>query len=99
MSHFFEKRNFDTCTALLSKKNSCESQLLVTTDEFMQTFKSTQTQTDVVVLDISKAFDVVRYQRLLHKLDHYGIQITTLNWIQNFLTYRTQRVVVDGSSS
>ena len=98
MSHFFEKRNLDTCTALLSKKNSCESQLLVTTDEFMQIFKSKK-QTDVVVLDISKAFDVVRYQRLLHKLDHYGIKITTINWIQNFLTYKTQRVVVDGSSS
>ena len=44
------------------------------------------TQTDVVVLDFSKAFDVVPHQRLLHKLDHYGIRGTTLNWIQNFLT-------------
>ena len=32
-------------------------------------------------------------------LDHYGIRGTTLNWIQNFLTDRTQKVVVDGSSS
>ena len=38
---------------------------------------------DVVVLDFSKAFDVVPHQRLLHKLDHYGIRGTTLNWIQN----------------
>ena len=29
----------------------------------------------------------------------YGIRGTTLNWIQNFLTNRTQKVVVDGSSS
>ena len=58
-----------------------------------------KTQTDVVVLDFSKAFDVVPHQRLLHKLDHYGIRGTTLNWIQNFLTNRTQKVVVDGSSS
>ena len=53
-----------------------------------QNFES-KTQTDVVVLDFSKAFDVVPHQRLLHKLDHYGIRGTTLNWIQNFLTNRT----------
>ena len=79
-------------------KHSCESQLLITTDEFIQNFES-KTQTDVVVLDFSKAFDVVPHQRLLHKLDHYGIRGTTPNWIQNFLTNRTQKVVVDGSSS
>ena len=78
---------------------SCENQLLITTDEFIQNFEG-KTQTDVVVLDFSKAFDVVPHQRLLHKLDHYGIQGTTLNWIQNYLTIdRTQKVVVDGSSS
>ena len=64
----------------------------------MNLFKG-KTQTDVVVLDFSKAFDVVPHQRLLHKLDHYGIRGTTLNWIQNFLINRTQKVVVDGSSS
>ena len=71
---------------------------MITTDEFIQNFES-KTQTDVVVLDFSKAFDVVPHQRLLHKLDHYGIRGTTLNWIQNFLTTRAQKVVVDGSSS
>ena len=71
---------------------------MITTDEFIQNFES-KTQTDVVVLDFSKALDVVPHQRLLHKLDHYGIRGTTLNWIQNFLTNRTQKVVADGSSS
>ena len=71
---------------------------MITADECIQNFES-KTQTDVVVLDFSKAFDVVHHQRLLHKLDHRGIRGTTLNWIQNFLTNRTQKVVVDGSSS
>ena len=71
-------------------KHSCESQLLITTDEFIQNFES-KTQTDVVVLDFSKVFDVVHHQRLLHKLDHYGIQKTTLN-------NSTKKAVVDCSS-
>ena len=98
---FFEKQNFNTCTAWLPIKTLCVNQLLITTDEFIQNFE-TKTQTHVVVLDFSEAFDVVPNQSLLHKLDHYGIRRTTLkhvNWIQNFLTNRTQKVVVDGSSS
>ena len=71
---------------------------MITTDQFIQNFES-KTQTDVVVLDFSKAFDVVPHQCLLHKLDHYGIRGTILNWIQNFLTNITQKVVFDGSSS
>ena len=56
-------------------KNSCESQLILITT--IQNFEG-KTQIDVV-LDFSKAFDVVPHQRLLHKLDHYGIQRTKLN--------------------
>ena len=98
MSHFSENKMLTPVQHGFRSKHSCESQLLITTDEFIQNFES-KTQTDVVVLDFSKAFDVVPHQRLLHKLDHYGIRGTTLNWIQNFLTNRTQKVVVDGSSS
>ena len=98
MSHFSESKILTPVQHGFRLKHSCESQVLITTDEFIQNFES-KTQTDVVVLDFSKAFDVVPHQRLLHKLDHYGIGGTTLNWIQNFLTNRTQKVVVDGSSS
>ena len=58
-------------------------------NQFIQNFES-KTQTGVVVLDFSKAFDVVTHQRLLHKLDQHGIRGTTLNWIQHFLNNRTQ---------
>ena len=53
--------------------------------------------TDLILLDFSKASVVVPRKRFLHKLDHYGIMGPTLLWIQNFLTTRTQKVVVDGS--
>ena len=98
MSHFSKNTILTPVQHDFRSKHSCESQSLITTDNFIQNFDG-RTQTDVVVLDFSKAFDVVPHQRLSHKLDHYGIRGTTLNWMQNFLTNRTKKVVVDGSSS
>ena len=69
MSHFLENKILAPVQHGFRSKHSCESQLLITTDEFIQNFEG-KTQTDVVVLDFSKAFDVVPHQRLLHKHDH-----------------------------
>ena len=51
------------------------------------------------MLDFSKAFDTMLHQRLLHKLEFYGISGSTLNWIRSWITSRTQTVVVNGESS
>jgi len=56
-------------------------------------------QTDMVVLDFSKAFDLVPHQRLLKKLGHYGIRGSTHRWISSFLSSRTQQVIVEGATS
>lgn len=56
-------------------------------------------QTDLIILDFSKAFDKVPHQRLLGKLDHLGIRGHTYMWIKAFLEGRTQQVVVDGTKS
>ena len=39
------------------------------------------------------------HQRLLHKLNSYGIRSHTLNWINAFLTNRSHQVLVNGSHS
>ncbi len=54
---------------------------------------------DIAVLDFSKAFDTVPHNHLLTKLKQYGIAGTTLTWIREFLTNRTQRVLVEGHGS
>ena len=77
---------------------SCETQLIITCHDLAKSLDDRQ-QVDAVVLDFSKAFDRVPHQRLLLKLQHYGIRDSLLLWINNFLTKRAQRVVVDGESS
>ena len=52
-----------------------------------------------MILDFSKAFDTVPHDRLLSKLDHYGIHGPILDWIGVFLKTREQRVLVGGESS
>ena len=48
---------------------------------------------DVVSLDCQKAFDKVPHQRFLLKLKAHGNDV--INWIEVWLTYRRQRVIVD----
>ena len=57
------------------------------------------TQIDAVFLDFAKAFDKVPHQRLLLKLEYYGIRSNTLQWIGNFVNNRKQCVIVEGVSS
>ena len=56
-------------------------------------------ETDVIVLDFSKAFDTVPHSRLLSELDHYGVTGRTTNWIRAFLHRRRQCVTVNGVKS
>ena len=56
-------------------------------------------QTDVILLDFSKAFDKVPHHHLCLKLSHYSIRGVILFWIENFLTGKSQQVIVNGCSS
>ena len=56
-------------------------------------------QTDLILLDFSKAFDKVYHSKLLWKLHQYGIGGNALNWIRAFLVNRSQTVVFDGEES
>ena len=56
-------------------------------------------QTDLILLDFSKAFDKVNHLKLLYKLQVHGVQGKTLGWIESFLVGRNQTVVLDGESS
>ena len=79
-------------------KRSCETQLVTLIEDLMRN-SIAGNQTDLVLLDFSKAFDKVSHQKLLLKLHRYGIRGPTLKWIQAFLSDRTQTVVIDNEKS
>ena len=79
--------------------HSAQYTQLVTLIEDLMRNSLAGNQTDLVLLDFSKAFDKVSHQKLLLKLHRYGIRGPTLKWIQAFLSDRTQTVVIDNEKS
>ena len=95
----FEKNNILTDVNHGFRKGfSCETQLTITVDDLARN-SDEGSQTDVAILDFSKAFDTVPHSKLLQKLEAYGIRGNLQNWIRSFLCNRYMKVVVDGEKS
>jgi hypothetical protein len=54
---------------------------------------------DVIYFDLSKAFDSVPHNGLLHKLRAFGVGGQLIKWLESYLANRLQRVVLGGDSS
>ena len=80
--------------------DSCISQLLSITHEIYESFDC-HPPTDMrgTSLDISKAFDKVRHDGLIFKLKTCGVERNLLKLLENYLTDRQQRVVLNGRTS
>ena len=55
--------------------------------------------TQAIFFDISKAFDRVWHKGLLLKLNSLGVRGKLLEWFQDYLSHRTQIVVLGGETS
>ena len=109
----FEKLLFDSIynhlcangllTALQSgfrPSDSTINQLLSISHKIYTGFEETPSrETRAVFLDFSKAFDKVWHEGLLYKLECNGIAGNLLHLIQNFLSNRKQRVLLNGKNS
>ena len=49
---------------------------------------------DCIYMDFQKAFDTVPHRRLIGKLKSFNINEDIIGWIENFITGRTQQVVI-----
>lgn len=73
-------------------------QLLSIYDNLCQNYDSATT-TQSIFFDISKAFDRVWHKGLIHKLNSIGIRGNLLKWFKDYLTSRTQVVVLKNEMS
>ena len=56
-------------------------------------------QTDDLIVDFSKTFDKVNHNLLIHQVKHYGIRGKVNNWIESYLSGRSQADIVEGEKS
>ena len=77
--------------------DSCINQLLSITHEIYQSFDDSL-EVRAVFLDISKPFDKVWHEGLIFKLKQNGISDKILNIITDFLSFRKQRVILNGQA-
>jgi hypothetical protein len=98
MKHLERHRILTSLNHCFGSGYTWETQLLVTLQEFMKTYDA-GVQTDVAILDFSKAFDTVPHKKLLSKMDSYGIRGPINNWLNMFLTHRKMQAVVEEEHS
>ena len=77
---------------------SCEHALLNAQNTLLESLSKRQISL-LLLIDFSKAFDMVEHSVLLKKLEHYGIRGVALKWMHSYLSNRKQFVSVNGKNS
>ena len=97
-NYFLENKLFTECQSSFLLGGSCILQLLSIAHEIYKSFDCNPS-VDVrgTFLEISKAFDKLWHDGLIYK--SYSVESKLLNLIQNYLTYRQQRVLLNGRTS
>ena len=81
----------------LSQTSSCD-QLLMCIHEWLVSI-SNGSSVDVIYTDIQKAFDSVSHSKLISIIRSYGICNSVCNWLEEFLTNRSQSVCIGAEVS
>jgi hypothetical protein len=77
---------------------SCESQVITVCEDIAESMDNGD-RIDAIVIDFSKAFDLVPYDRLLMKITISGVDSRVVAWVREFLLGRTQRFRIGGHLS
>jgi len=78
--------------------NSCESQIITVCQDISDSLDEA-TRLDAIIIDFSKAFDLVPHDRLLKEIAASGVDSRVVVWIREFMIDRSQRVTVGGHYS
>ena len=75
--------------------HSCTTALIQMYDQWMETLENNE-YSGICLLDMSAAFDMVKHDLLIEKLEIYGLDKNSIDWITSYLTNRKQCVSIDG---
>ena len=81
-----------------SKGKSCLTNLIEFFDSIIDCIDD-HNAVDIIYLDFCKAFDFISHNYLIIKLIAYGINYKIVQWIEEWITGRQQRVVINGNKS
>ena len=93
ISHLDSHHMLNTAQHGFRKYRSCDTQLILTVQDLANVLNDWK-QIDAILLCLSKAFNKVPHQRLLGKLEHYGVRGNLNRWIADFLIHNQQEVVL-----
>ena len=77
---------------------SCEHALLNAQNILLESLSKRQVSL-LLLIDFSKAFDMVEHPILIDKLEHYGIRGPALKWLKSYLSNKKQFVSLNGCNS
>ena len=80
------------------KNYSCVTALVDITDTLLLTMDRCDIN-GLLMLDLSKAFDLINHNLLLKRLEIYGLSESTLGWFNSYLSMRKEAVAVNGTTS
>ena len=78
--------------------HSCEHALITAKNEIFSALDKKEVAV-LLLIDFSKAFDMVDHKILLDKLEHYGVRFNHLEWFKSYLRNRKQYVSVNNTNS
>ena len=80
------------------KHHSCETTLCKITDSWLRDINN-RLAVGVIFIDLTKAFDLINHDVLIHKLKIYGFDDSCMQLFKSYLSNRTQSVYLRGVNS
>ena len=99
IEHMKENKFFSSQQYGFISGRSTSLQLLEVLDKWTEALERKGTNIDCIYMDFQKAFDKVPHNRLIGKLQSYGISEDITEWVKSFLNERKQKVIINGKES